>query len=156
MEAVGQLTGGIAHGFNNLLVITGNLELLESCPEHERAGLLKEAQDAAALGSKLTDELLTFSRQRRFDPQVVQLNELVIARPGKGSPSGASASAASSTRVKGCAGDASRKFLRLSLIWRAERLDADAADRVRLRRLIDLRRPLRLASLQKAAPIGAV
>jgi PAS domain S-box-containing protein len=80
MEAVGQLTGGIAHDFNNLLlVITGNLELLEpQLLTDDQRSLLKEAQDAAALGSKLTDQLLTFARRRHMDAHVVQLNELVV------------------------------------------------------------------------------
>ena len=54
MEAVGQLTGGIAHDFNNLLlVISGNLELLELHLERDEPKvLLKEAQDAAGLGSQ--------------------------------------------------------------------------------------------------------
>jgi PAS domain S-box-containing protein len=80
MEAVGQLTGGIAHDFNNLLlVITGNLELLEPrLISGDLRALLKEAQDAAALGSKLTDQLLAFSRRRHLDARVVQLNDLVI------------------------------------------------------------------------------
>ena len=81
MEAVGQLTGGIAHDFNNLLlVITGNLELLEPHLANDEARtLLKEAQDAAALGSKLTDQLLTFARRRHMDAHVVQLNDLVVS-----------------------------------------------------------------------------
>jgi PAS domain S-box-containing protein len=80
MEAVGQLTGGIAHDFNNLLlVITGNLELLEPHLDTDEARtLLKEAQDAAALGSKLTDQLLTFARRRHMDAHVIQLNDLVV------------------------------------------------------------------------------
>jgi PAS domain S-box-containing protein len=80
MEAVGQLTGGIAHDFNNLLlVITGNLELLEGRLDGEEVrALLKEAQDAAGLGARLTDQLLTFARRRQLDPQVVRLNDLVI------------------------------------------------------------------------------
>jgi PAS domain S-box-containing protein len=80
MEAVGQLTGGIAHDFNNLLlVISGNLELLEPCLANEESrALLKEAQDAAALGSKLTDQLLSFARRRHLDAQVIQLNDLVV------------------------------------------------------------------------------
>jgi PAS domain S-box-containing protein len=80
MEAVGQLTGGIAHDFNNLLlVITGNLELLEpQLKTDDQRALLKEAQDAAALGSKLTDQLLTFGRRRHMDAHVIQLNELVV------------------------------------------------------------------------------
>ncbi len=80
MEAVGQLTGGIAHDFNNLLlVITGNLELLEPRLERDESQvLLKEAQDAAMLGSKLTDQLLTFARRRHLDAHVIQLNDLVV------------------------------------------------------------------------------
>ena len=81
MEAVGQLTGGIAHDFNNLLlVISGNLELLEPYLDREEPkALLKEAQDATSLGSKLTDQLLTFARRRHLDPQVIQLNDLVVS-----------------------------------------------------------------------------
>ncbi|NJO32746.1 MAG: PAS domain S-box protein [Rhodospirillales bacterium] len=81
MEAVGQLTGGIAHDFNNLLlVITGNLELLEPrLNNDESRALLKEAQDAAGLGSKLTDQLLTFARRRHMDAHVIQLNDLVVS-----------------------------------------------------------------------------
>lgn len=81
MEAVGQLTGGIAHDFNNLLlVIAGNLELLEPHIDRDDAReLLKEAQDATALGSKLTDQLLTFARRRHMDPHVIQLNDLVVS-----------------------------------------------------------------------------
>ena len=80
MEAIGQLTGGIAHDFNNLLqVITGNLELLEArLANAESRTLLKEAQDAAGLGSKLTDQLLTFARRRHMDVHVIQLNDLVV------------------------------------------------------------------------------
>ena len=44
-----------------------------------RASLLKEAQDAAALGSKLTDQLLTFARRRHMDAHVIQLNDLVVS-----------------------------------------------------------------------------
>ena len=40
--------------------------------------MLKEAQDAALLGSKLTDQLLTFARRRQLDSQVVHLNEHVV------------------------------------------------------------------------------
>ncbi len=80
MEAVGQLTGGIAHDFNNLLlVIAGNHELLElQLDRDEQKVLLKEAQDAAMLGSKLTDQLLTFARRRHTDAQIIQLNDQVV------------------------------------------------------------------------------
>lgn len=81
MEAVGQLTGGIAHDFNNLLlVISGNLELLEMhLDKDEQRTLLTEARDAAALGSKLTDQLLTFARRRHMDVHTIQLNDLVVS-----------------------------------------------------------------------------
>jgi PAS domain S-box-containing protein len=91
MEAVGQLTGGVAHDFNNLLlVITGNLEFLEQRlgrddikrllgdEWNELRGFVTEAQEAAALGSRLTDQLLTFARRRHLDAQTLQLNDLVV------------------------------------------------------------------------------
>jgi PAS domain S-box-containing protein len=80
MEAVGQLSGGIAHDFNNLLlVVLGNLELLEmKLDRDDQKVLLKEAQDAATLGSKLTDQLLTFARRRHVDEQVINLNEQIV------------------------------------------------------------------------------
>jgi signal transduction histidine kinase len=79
MEAIGQLAGGVAHDFNNLLlIITGNLELLEQqLDRDEQRVLLKEAEDAAMLGAKLTAPLLSFGRRRLMDAQVIQLNDLV-------------------------------------------------------------------------------
>jgi CheY-like chemotaxis protein len=80
MEAVGQVTGGIAHDFDNLLlVITGNIELLEGQPDPEaQKALLKEVKEAAMLGSKLTGQLLTFSRRRHMDARTIQLNDHVV------------------------------------------------------------------------------
>ncbi len=76
MEAIGQLTGGIAHDFNNLLtVITGNLELLEiQLQQGSSIELLKEAQEAAAIGADLTDRLLTFARRSVLQPESVDIN----------------------------------------------------------------------------------
>jgi PAS domain S-box-containing protein len=80
MEAVGQLTGGIAHDFNNLLlVITGNLELLEAqLDRDDLKTFVKEAQDAAMLGARLTDQLLTFARRRHLEAHNIRLNDLVV------------------------------------------------------------------------------
>jgi PAS domain S-box-containing protein len=80
MEAVGQLTGGIAHDFNNLLLVaSGNLELLEPYQTvAEARELLEDAREAVALGSRLTDQLLTFARRRHMNVQVIQVNELVV------------------------------------------------------------------------------
>jgi PAS domain S-box-containing protein len=81
MEAIGQLTGGIAHDFNNLLtIITGNHELLEmELTAPEQLDLLSRANNAAMMGARLTNRLLTFARRRRLDPIVLDLNEQVLA-----------------------------------------------------------------------------
>jgi len=61
------------------LVITGNHELLElQLDRDEQKVLLKEAQEAAMLGSKLTDQLLTFARRRHMDAQVIQINDQLV------------------------------------------------------------------------------
>jgi PAS domain S-box-containing protein len=80
MEALGQLTGGIAHDFNNLLtIITGNLELLELDVEGEEPrDYLKRAHDAANMGARLTDRLLTFARRRPLDAVLIDLNEQLV------------------------------------------------------------------------------
>ena len=80
MDAFGQLTGGIAHDFNNLLtVIMGNHELLEMVLSGEREiTLLKRAQDAAEMGARLTNRLLTFARRRQLEPNLINLNEQVL------------------------------------------------------------------------------
>ncbi|MDY6963502.1 MAG: PAS domain S-box protein [Pseudorhizobium pelagicum] len=79
MEAIGQLTGGLAHDFNNLLtVISGNLEMVESKISDERLlTMLREAQDAADDGAKLTGQLLAFGRKQPLNPKIVDVGQLV-------------------------------------------------------------------------------
>ncbi|WP_028749035.1 PAS domain-containing sensor histidine kinase [Rhizobium mesoamericanum] len=79
MEAVGQLTGGIAHDFNNLLtVISGNLEMIEDKLQGDTISeLLREAQDAAADGAKLTGQLLAFGRRQPLNSTRTDLGQLV-------------------------------------------------------------------------------
>ncbi|KNG92185.1 PAS domain S-box protein [Pseudaestuariivita atlantica] len=79
MDAIGQLTGGVAHDFNNLLtVILGNLELIEiQMGEFEHSDLLNEAMEAAELGARLTERLLSFARRSPLEPRVVELNGLI-------------------------------------------------------------------------------
>ncbi|MES2187576.1 MAG: ATP-binding protein [Pseudomonadota bacterium] len=70
MEAVGQLTGGIAHDFNNLLMtISGNLQLLRRRLPDDHPGRRHALNAIAAVdkGSKLTAQLLAFSRSQRLD-----------------------------------------------------------------------------------------
>ncbi|MBB1249113.1 PAS domain-containing sensor histidine kinase [Rhizobium sp. G21] len=79
MEAVGQLTGGIAHDFNNLLtVISGNLEMLDArLSDPGQRSLLREAQEAAEDGAKLTGQLLAFGRRQPLSPKLADIGQLV-------------------------------------------------------------------------------
>jgi signal transduction histidine kinase len=82
MEAIGQLTGGVAHDMNNLLqVIQGNLERLS---RREAASLTEAALRAidaslrgVARAAALTSQLLAFARRQPLDPKSVELNRLV-------------------------------------------------------------------------------
>jgi PAS domain S-box-containing protein len=82
MEAVGQLTGGLAHDFNNILmVILGNLDAIEeeaALGEGTRA-MLSEIGSAALRAAELTRQLLAFSRQQPLQPEITNLNELVAS-----------------------------------------------------------------------------
>ncbi|HWU50625.1 MAG TPA: PAS domain S-box protein [Asticcacaulis sp.] len=81
MEAVGQLTGGVAHDFNNMLaVISGALQLLERRVGQDDARartLIASASDAARRAGSLTQRLLAFSRQQPLKPEVLDPNKLV-------------------------------------------------------------------------------
>jgi PAS domain S-box-containing protein len=81
MESVGQLTGGVAHDFNNLLTaVGGSLSLLKHLTTERRAlKLLDTAESAVARGARLTQQLLTFSRQHPMRPEKANLNELVAS-----------------------------------------------------------------------------
>jgi PAS domain S-box-containing protein len=84
MEAVGQLTGGVSHDFNNLLtVISGNLEMLEGrLKSADDLELLREAQEATALGAQLASRLLAFGRRQPLRPVLVDVNMLVQGMAG--------------------------------------------------------------------------
>jgi PAS domain S-box-containing protein len=81
MDALGQLTGGIAHDFNNLLQgVTGSLDLIRRQPADEaKVRRLAEAGlRAAERGSKLTSQLLAFSRAQELELQPVVISDLVV------------------------------------------------------------------------------
>jgi PAS domain S-box-containing protein len=81
MESVGQLTGGVAHDFNNILtVITGTIEILEEgvADRPELAAVAKMIDEAAVRGTELTRNLLAFSRRQPLEPRKTNVNELVI------------------------------------------------------------------------------
>jgi PAS domain S-box-containing protein len=80
MEAVGQLTGGIAHEFNNLLtVITGTIEILADGVKGNPslASITKLISDAADRGARLTSSLLAFARKQPLQPTEIGVNELI-------------------------------------------------------------------------------
>jgi PAS domain S-box-containing protein len=81
LEAVGQLTGGVAHDFNNVLqIIGGNLELLARDPaigDNERKRLLN-ALAATERGSRLSSQLLAFARKQALQPMVIHIDRLVV------------------------------------------------------------------------------
>jgi PAS domain S-box-containing protein len=80
MESVGQLTGGIAHHFNNLLaIVIGNLDFLEDQlgDNDKLTGLVRSAMKAAMLGADLNEQLLVFSRKQSLEPKEVDLDQQV-------------------------------------------------------------------------------
>lgn len=80
MEAVGQLTGGVAHDFNNILtVITGTIEILADAvvDEPELAAIAKMIDEAAGRGAELTQHLLAFARKQPLQPREIDINSLI-------------------------------------------------------------------------------
>lgn len=80
-QSLGVLTRGIAHDFGNLLtVVQGNVNLLQNMsqlPERAREylGLINEASTKA---SELTNHLLAFARTGRHNPELCDLNEVIL------------------------------------------------------------------------------
>jgi signal transduction histidine kinase len=79
MESIGQLAGGVAHDFNNILtLIYGHASLLVSsdlpCASKDSA---EEIYRAAQRAASLTRQLLTFGRRQIMQVRVVDLNEVV-------------------------------------------------------------------------------
>ena len=83
LQAVGQLAGGIAHDFNNLLTtVVGALDLLRGRLAPAQESLIKlvdSALSAADRGSRLTAQLLTFSRRQRLSPVPTDMNDTIHA-----------------------------------------------------------------------------
>ncbi len=80
MEVVGQLAGGVAHDFNNILtIITGysDLALVSLDRRHEARTMLEEIRKAGERAAGLTRQLLAFSRKQVLQPRLLDLNDLV-------------------------------------------------------------------------------
>jgi signal transduction histidine kinase/CheY-like chemotaxis protein len=81
MDAIGQLTGGVAHDFNNILtVITGTIDILARAVAGDPAlsaiaGMIDQAADR---GAELTSRLLAFSRRQPLQPRETDVNGLIV------------------------------------------------------------------------------
>lgn len=81
LEVVGQLAGGVAHNFNNMLTaIMGyvGLSLNELPPNHPIASDLEGIQKTAQRAAKLTQQLLNLTRNQDSDARIVNLNDLAL------------------------------------------------------------------------------
>ncbi len=81
MDAIGRLTGGVAHDLNNLLqIISGNLQLLGK--DVAGNGLAKQRVSNAVAGvnrgSKLANQLLAFGRRQALEPKVIDIGRFVL------------------------------------------------------------------------------
>ena len=77
LQALGELTGGVAHDFNNLMtVIRGSAELLTrpALSEEKRARYVQAIIDTADKAAALTSHLLAFGRRQAIKPEVADLN----------------------------------------------------------------------------------
>jgi PAS domain S-box-containing protein len=79
LEALGHLTGGLAHDFNNILgIIIGSLDLIASgITGSEEQELLDASLAAARRGTEITRSLLAVARRRAIKPQRTDISELI-------------------------------------------------------------------------------
>jgi PAS domain S-box-containing protein len=79
METIGRLAGGIAHDFNNLLAaIMGSVDLaLGRSPHPDVVKDLELIEETAGRAAELTRRLLTFSRQKAIEPEIIDLRTII-------------------------------------------------------------------------------
>jgi PAS domain S-box-containing protein len=80
LDSIGQLAGGVAHDFNNILAaIMMHLSLLQQHPnlDEETVGQIKELENETKRAANLTRQLLMFSRRSVMQVRVVDINDVV-------------------------------------------------------------------------------
>ena len=85
MELLGRLTGGMAHDFNNLLTpIISYAELAQGAVvrDSQLGGYLREIRRVGHRASKLAGQSLSFSSRPTLDPQIVNVNDLMLSMAG--------------------------------------------------------------------------
>lgn len=82
LEAIGRLTGGVAHDFNNMLaVILGNLDLALKKLGRGNTDIVRHldgALDGATRSATLTRRLLAFARRQPLEPVITDANRLIV------------------------------------------------------------------------------
>jgi signal transduction histidine kinase/CheY-like chemotaxis protein len=83
MEAIGQLTGGVAHDFNNVLqVVTGSLGVIERKLAlgrgNEIGPSIAAIRKASETASRLINRMLAFSRRQTLLPRVIEPDRLIV------------------------------------------------------------------------------
>ncbi len=82
MDALGKLTGGIVHDYNNILaIIIGFAQLIESSAQDNTKviNFAKEIKKTGHRGAKLTSRLLAFSRTKAAEPKNLNISEIISA-----------------------------------------------------------------------------
>ncbi|RJP80370.1 MAG: PAS domain-containing sensor histidine kinase, partial [Desulfobacteraceae bacterium] len=85
MESIGRLAGGVAHDFNNMLmVIIGNAEMAmeENDPSTPAYAQLQEIFTSAQRSAELTRHLLAFAQKQTISPKILDLNKTISGMAG--------------------------------------------------------------------------
>lgn len=82
MEAIGQLAGGVAHDFNNILTAIVGYSHLITLKAGDASACKRYGEliiDASSRAAKLTDDMLAFGRRQALNAQVCDLNDVILS-----------------------------------------------------------------------------